>query len=151
MILLSKGLGGTIPTEIARLTSLTILRLPYNELTGVIPTGLSTLPLEVMELGENNLIGSLPTRLGASGTLTIIRLYDNLLTGSIPSAIFESRSLMELDCDENLFSGSIPNEISQAELLESCEYTKWCLQKPKDLIHRCSTLVFFINSIFSKQ
>merc|ERR1711933_277917 len=54
-------LGGTIPTELAKLTDLRRLWLYNNQLTGSVPSELNQLTeLEVVELHNNDLKGEMP-------------------------------------------------------------------------------------------
>jgi hypothetical protein len=58
------SLSGSIPTQIANLTSLQRVWLFQNQLTGPIPAELAASPkLEVLELYQNSLTGTMPTQL----------------------------------------------------------------------------------------
>jgi hypothetical protein len=70
-ISLSRGLFGTIPSEIGCLSHLGKLSLEINQLTGIIPSALSSL-----------------------SELVSVTLYDNQLTGTIPTNV-RSLSLLE--------------------------------------------------------
>ena len=87
----NRGLTGTLPSEIGRLTELTSLNLgnlgggPFNSLTGPIPPELGELKkLEVLWLDSNYLSGSIPPELGGLESLQVLVLGGNRLTGPIP-------------------------------------------------------------------
>ena len=96
----SNNLSGSLP-DLSPLTQLVKAAFWYNNLTGTIPP----LPdsLEYLDVGENNLTGSLPLKLPAS-LMTFYASY-NQLTGSIPElpANFEF-----FGASNNQLSGSIP-------------------------------------------
>ncbi|XP_043718564.1 probable inactive receptor kinase At5g10020 [Telopea speciosissima] len=63
--------------------------------------------LDVLDLGDNQLTGQLPS-FGSLSNLRILRLGNNLLYGSIPEELLgNSIPLEELDLSSNGFSGSI--------------------------------------------
>ncbi|XP_060669856.1 probable LRR receptor-like serine/threonine-protein kinase At1g53430 isoform X3 [Ziziphus jujuba] len=63
--LISRGLTGIIPVELANLTYLQSLDLAYNELHGIIPAELGNLKfLSEIDLSDNKLTGKIPDTLG---------------------------------------------------------------------------------------
>jgi len=71
-----------------------------------------------INLGDNNLTGSLPTEIGDFTELNYLGLWSNLITGTIPSEIGNLSNLVELDLSPNAFSGTIPPEIGNLTNLE---------------------------------
>ena len=61
-----------------------------------------------LDLGNNNLIGTLPNALGNLTALVDLRLHENQLTGEIPS-LSGLTSLVNAYMQRNQFSGSIPS------------------------------------------
>lgn len=107
------GLTGNIPTDLAALTGLAGLNLSHNQLSGSIPSELSTLAgLEWLNLGENQLSGSILSELSTLANLREIDLGNNLLTGDIPPQMGGLSALRELDLSNNQFEGSIPVELT---------------------------------------
>ena len=147
LALAGSSLTGTLPTEIGRLTSVTMLRLTYNGLTGSIPTELGLLTeLSDLRLSQTSLSGSLPTEIGRMTSMKLFRLgaienltgsipteigrltsalqlylYGNQLTGSMPSELGLLTALRELSLEDNHLTGSIPSELGDMpSLTELC-------------------------------
>jgi len=84
----SRGLTGSIPSEIGNLTNLTYLNLRSNQLTGSIPSEIGNLTnLTDLYLFGNQLTGEIPSEIGNLTNLTYLFLHDNQLTGEIPESI----------------------------------------------------------------
>ncbi|XP_011034574.1 PREDICTED: putative leucine-rich repeat receptor-like serine/threonine-protein kinase At2g24130 isoform X3 [Populus euphratica] len=111
--LTSNSLNGTIPAEISRLSYLEQLFLSHNLLTGAIPAALGQLPhLGLIDLSNNQLSGEIPASLGNLVRLSFMFLNNNLLTGTIPPTLGKCTDLSMLDLSYNRLTGSIPPEIS---------------------------------------
>ena len=63
-------------------------------------------------LRDNNLVGSIPHRLGDLFNLERLDLQGNDLTGNIPSDLGHLTSLERLDLDENRLTGQIPSRLA---------------------------------------
>jgi Leucine-rich repeat (LRR) protein len=109
-------LTGSIPSgEISRddntksgwsnLDRLDILFLDQNQITGTIPydflDGLSS-SLEELDLGSNNLVGSLPSALGKMTMLEMLDVHGNQLTGRLPPEMNRMYPDVELNLTDNL-------------------------------------------------
>ena len=82
-------LTGEIPSDLGKLTNLTVLGASFNQLTGEIPADLGKLTnLKQLFLNTNQLTGEIPSELGDLTNLERLRLNNNQLTGCIPSALF---------------------------------------------------------------
>ncbi|XP_048551703.1 probable LRR receptor-like serine/threonine-protein kinase At3g47570 [Triticum urartu] len=100
---------GTIPSEIAKLTNLTVLQLDGNLLSGGIPDTLGNLEnLFLLGLSRNKLSGKIPESVGNFKNLGELNLEENNLTGSIPSSLADCQNLVLLNLSYNDFHGSIP-------------------------------------------
>ena len=64
-----------------------------------------------LDLGYNQLTGSIPPEIGNLTNLTYLNLRSNQLTGSIPPEIGNLTNLTELWLKNNQLTGSIPPEI----------------------------------------
>ncbi|KAJ3684801.1 hypothetical protein LUZ61_013965 [Rhynchospora tenuis] len=95
------------------------LDLSYNQLTGNIPTEISTMrSLQVLNLEHNQLSGPLPHEMGGLTHLFVLYLSNNMLDGMIPSS-FSGLSLSVIDLSNNRLSGPIPEWGSLATFPES--------------------------------
>ncbi|KAJ3131004.1 hypothetical protein HK100_007004 [Physocladia obscura] len=108
------GLSRVIPDEISALsTSLIVLDLSENNLSGCIPDAISALVnLRRLKLNSNNLEGSIPPSLGSLINLRDLYLSKNNLSGSIPIELFQLRSLELLSLYSNSLNGTLPPAIS---------------------------------------
>ncbi|KAG7342627.1 two component regulator [Nitzschia inconspicua] len=112
------GLAGTIPTELALLTSLAYLEMEEGETTGTIPSELGSLSnLYFLDLDFNRLTGSIPSEIYQLTLLDTLDLNDNQLTGIIDSAIGNLLLLDFFQIHNNQFIGTIPSEIGNLSLL----------------------------------
>lgn len=104
----NQNLTGPLPSLLSRLTSLQIVDLSGNLLTGSIPDLSSLTQLVSLDLSRNRLTGSVPSSL--STQLQLLNLTSNSLTGPIPSNISVTYpGLQVLDLGLNALNGSIPN------------------------------------------
>ncbi|KAJ3248152.1 hypothetical protein HDU77_008235 [Chytriomyces hyalinus] len=125
LILADNQLTGTIPTELGLLTRLTYIMLHNNRLTGTIPTEFGRLTdLEELGLRDNQLTGTIPTEFGQLTLLTALSLYANQLTGSIPAELGRLTRLPSLLLYENQLTGSIPTELGQLTRLPSLDLSR---------------------------
>ncbi len=114
IVLHNKGLNGTVPESLGRLSKLTDLNLSFNELTGPIPAELGDLyNLRVLNLRTNELAGEIPDQLGNLRNLRVLNLHSNNLSGGIPD-LSRIAGLEELylpnnadyDADDSKIAGS---------------------------------------------
>ena len=104
--------SGPIPPELWGLRRLRILRLERNQLSGEIPPGLGRLSeLRELDLDNNQFSGPIPPELWGLRRLQILRLGWNQLSGEIPPELGRLSELRELDLRFSRLSGSIPPEL----------------------------------------
>ena len=114
--LLSEWYGVTTDAN-GRVTN---LNLGSNELTGSIPTELDQLTqLQMLNLHRNQLTGPIPTELGQLTQLQVLNLYTNQLTGPIPTELGQLTQLQVLNLFTNQLTGPIPTELGQLTQLRS--------------------------------
>ena len=71
-----------------------------------------------LDLGNNQLTGSIPSEIGNLTNLTWLYLSNNQLIGSIPPEMGNLNNLIYLDLGSNQLTGSIPQEIGNLTNLE---------------------------------
>jgi hypothetical protein len=83
--------------------AVTRFSLVENNMRGTFPLEISFLSsLEVLEMPRNVLTGFLPSTLGQMSLLRSIQLFDNYLSGTVPNEIGDASSLEILDVGEYL-------------------------------------------------
>ncbi|KAK0595566.1 hypothetical protein LWI29_007948 [Acer saccharum] len=111
--LTSNLLNGTIPEEISLLSKLEQLFLSPNLFSGEIPVALGQLShLGLLDLSHNKFSVEIPASLGNLVLVNSLFLNNNFLSGSIPSTLGQCYDLYRLDLSYNRLTGSIPPEIS---------------------------------------
>jgi hypothetical protein len=146
-----QGLTGTLPTELVALTSLQKVMFAYNELTGQIPpeyANIRTLfsleihgnvltgkipdafyeaasetgALVLLNVGDNQLSGTLDTRIGLMTDLKGLHFFDNKFTGTLPTELGNLRYLSYSRGHGNQLSGSLPTELGRVRQLTEFWY-----------------------------
>ena len=114
------GLSGSIPPELAELSSLRLLEFFGNNLTGEIPPELGDLSaLFWMDFRGNRLTGAIPPELGKLSGLEALGLGPNSLSGSIPPELGGLSSLRRLELSGNELTGTLPPELGDLSSVES--------------------------------
>ncbi|GAB2289470.1 hypothetical protein Dimus_023779 [Dionaea muscipula] len=103
-------LRGEIPTTICNATSLQILRLSFNRLSGRIPLCLIDLSnhMTYLDLGYNLLRGIIPETFTSSCKLKVIELGNNQLQGGVPRSLANCTSLVILVMSYNNINDTFP-------------------------------------------
>ncbi|KAG0531752.1 hypothetical protein BDA96_04G049200 [Sorghum bicolor] len=87
-----------------------LLKLGYNNFTGVIPQEIGQLKsLAVLNFSSNGLSGEIPLELCNLTNLQVLDLSNNHLSGTIPSALNNLHFLSTLNISYNNLEGPIPN------------------------------------------
>uniref|UniRef100_A0A6N2MMM2 non-specific serine/threonine protein kinase n=1 Tax=Salix viminalis TaxID=40686 RepID=A0A6N2MMM2_SALVM len=113
----SLELMGPFPYILCRLTNLTssleVLDLSENLLVGSLPEALPELRnLKTLNLASNNFSGGIPAKFGEFQKLEWISLAENLLTGTVPGALGNISTLQHLLLGYNPFEpGPIPSQL----------------------------------------
>ncbi|XP_020989107.1 receptor-like protein EIX1 [Arachis duranensis] len=88
-----------------------IMDLSENNLVGSIPKGITLLNgLHSLNLSNNHLIGKIPNMIGDMRSLESFDVSSNQLSGTIPSSMLALTSLSHLYLSYNNFSGPIPTD-----------------------------------------
>ncbi|KAJ0909679.1 putative non-specific serine/threonine protein kinase [Helianthus annuus] len=106
-------LSGVIPECWEKWSSLKVLLLSENNLSGEIPRTLGSVPLlQLVFMGWNMISGSLPSSLTNLSYLKILELENNNLAGIIPPWIGMKLTMLKiLNLRSNNFYGNIPNQL----------------------------------------
>eukprot|EP01084_Bolivina_argentea_P256501 431889_1 len=97
-----------MPASIGNLTSLQLLYLYSNELTGTIPSSIGNLtPLLYLFLSSNKLSGIIPSSIGKLTSLQFLFLSNNSLSGTIPLIIANISSFWYINVENNYLSSNI--------------------------------------------
>ncbi|KAJ8541534.1 hypothetical protein K7X08_002350 [Anisodus acutangulus] len=116
----SINLPTIFPTQILSFPFLETLVLSDCNLTGEIPTSIGNLSssLRILDLSFNALTGSIPPEIGRLSKLKQLSLSSNLFQGQIPKEIGSCSELQQLELFDNQLSGKIPDEIGKLMSLE---------------------------------
>ncbi|GKV43613.1 hypothetical protein SLEP1_g50881 [Rubroshorea leprosula] len=130
---------GPIPIFLQNMTSLIVLYLFSNQLTGSILDSIGQLSkLKSISLFNNQLSGSIPNSIGQLSKLESMDLSGNQLS-SIPDSIGQLSKLKSMDLSGNQLS-SIPDSIGQLSKLESMYLSGNQLRSIPDSIGQLSKL-----------
>ncbi|XP_062195448.1 brassinosteroid LRR receptor kinase BRL3-like isoform X2 [Phragmites australis] len=107
--------GDFVVTVISNISSLRVLRLPFNNITGTNPLpalAAGCRLLEVIDLGSNELNGEImPDLCSSLPSLRKLLLPNNYLNGTVPPSLGNCSSLESIDLSLNLLIGQIPPEV----------------------------------------
>ncbi|GJM88899.1 hypothetical protein PR202_ga05478 [Eleusine coracana subsp. coracana] len=109
----NNSLSGQIPAELSRLPILLHLLIDNNNLSGPLPPEFAAAPaLKILYADNNNFSGSsIPTTYNNISTLLKLDLGWNQLTGSIPTNKLAS-NITTIDLSHNMLNGTIPLNFS---------------------------------------
>ncbi|XP_024195525.2 LRR receptor-like serine/threonine-protein kinase GSO1 [Rosa chinensis] len=107
------SLRGTIPSDIGNLSSLILLGLEFNQLSGPIPGSMGRLHnLQALYMDNSTLRGYIPDEVCQLENLSDLDLSQNQLSGSIPSCLGNlTTSLRSLSLGSNLLNSTIPSSL----------------------------------------
>eukprot|EP00980_Cylindrotheca_fusiformis_P015861 scaffold4637_cov128-Cylindrotheca_fusiformis.AAC.32 len=109
------NLGGIIPSEVNRLTSLERFLCSDNDFSGPVPDLTALRNLKILQMGNNQMTGTVPS-FSRHPVLESLELADNKLAGTIPTNILDGvdPSLgIFLDLSDNSLTGKIPVALSR--------------------------------------
>ncbi|CAI9094632.1 OLC1v1030400C1 [Oldenlandia corymbosa var. corymbosa] len=144
------NLSGPIDYSLAKLKSLSVIRLDYNHFSGPIPEFFADFPnLTDLSLSSCELSGETPEKIFQVPTLQTIDLSGNSeLGGSLPEFPVES-SLQNLLLSHTNFSGNLPDSIGNLRMLSTldlsvCNFTGPVPRSVENLA-RLVNVVLFAN------
>ncbi|XP_023770793.1 LRR receptor-like serine/threonine-protein kinase RPK2 [Lactuca sativa] len=106
---LNAKLVGNLSSAISKLSELRILSLPFNDLSGEIPSEIWGMEkLEVIDLEGNSIHGNLQSHFTGLKSLRVLNLGFNQISGEIPNSVSQFKNLQVLNLAGNHINGSIP-------------------------------------------
>ncbi|CAL4953917.1 unnamed protein product [Urochloa decumbens] len=106
----SNRLTVDLPPDVGSIPALHSLYLQHNNLSGIIPTSLSS-SLTFLDLSYNTFDGEIPLKVQNLTQLTALLLQNNSLSGPIPD--FQLPKLRHLNLSNNNLSGPIPPSLQK--------------------------------------
>lgn len=88
-------------------TSLKVLNLSSNELSGSLPVDIGS--CRIVDLSMNRLSGDLSSMENWGSTIEVVDLSSNMLSGNIPNNTFQFEGLTSLKMRNNSLVGSVPS------------------------------------------
>ncbi|KAE8660271.1 Receptor like protein 33 [Hibiscus syriacus] len=118
LLISENKLTGNIPSSICSRSSLTLLDLSRNSLSGTIPECLGNFSssLKFMNLQMNNFSGKIPSFVNSQ--LTHLFLNDNQLEGVVPPSLVNSTSLEILNLGNNKLTDRFPHWLTSLGSLQ---------------------------------
>ncbi|TQD79481.1 hypothetical protein C1H46_034945 [Malus baccata] len=113
--------SSSIPADIGDfLVSTVFFSLASNHIHGIIPESVcKATSLEVLDLSNNSLSGMIPQCLTARNeSLAVLNLRRNKLSGTLPDNFPEHCSLQTLDLNGNVIGGQFPKSLANCRMLE---------------------------------
>ncbi|CAI5514018.1 unnamed protein product [Closterium sp. Naga37s-1] len=116
---LSSNLITSLPTEISLMSDLRQLNLANNQLSiALADVTWSGLPsLEALNLGFNEITGSIPAEVSDLSNLKSLQLQNNTLSDAVPDEIGSLVNLTALDLSNNGLTGDLPDSLNALSFL----------------------------------
>lgn len=115
LLLSGVNLSGSIPAELARLSTLRMIDLTFNDgLVGNLPYQIGTFPeLESLKLHNTGLSGTLPLEIGSLNTLESLDISFTNMNGTIPLQFGGLDRLQEFIFYNTDITGTVPEQVCQ--------------------------------------
>ncbi|CAB9512539.1 Leucine rich repeat N-terminal domain [Seminavis robusta] len=124
LIIPENNLAGTLPPELALLSSMEDVFLMGNQISGSLPTELFAgwKRIQGIMMLKNRLSGSLPSEVGLwKGSLRKLHVVANALTGSLPDELWQMTTLKTLHLAKNSLTGTISTAVGNLSSLSLLE------------------------------
>ncbi|CAN4092536.1 unnamed protein product [Withania somnifera] len=110
LLLSQNNFSGHISSTICNLKTLIVLDLGNNNLNGTIPQCLGeiTQHVLVLDLSNNRLSGTINTTFSIGNQLSVIKLHGNKLEGEVPRSLINCKYLELLDLGDNELNDTFP-------------------------------------------
>jgi Leucine-rich repeat (LRR) protein len=104
-------INATIPQSLALMTSLQLISLSDNALTGPLPDFGGLVNLLSFGADNNNISSSIPASVCSSSSLRRFSITGNNVSGALPECFYDLIGLFELNIRDNKMTGSISSKI----------------------------------------
>ncbi|KAK9938743.1 hypothetical protein M0R45_015465 [Rubus argutus] len=113
-------LTGPLASTLCNLTSLKVIDLSTNSLSGKIPQCIGTFSrhLSVLDLHMNQFLGKIPSTFPKGNILRNLNLRGNRLEGALPQSLINCRKMEVLDLGDNKINDTFPNWLESLLLLQ---------------------------------
>ncbi|OIV90190.1 hypothetical protein TanjilG_01386 [Lupinus angustifolius] len=116
---------GRIPDSFGTLQSIETIHLNNNNFTGEFPSLANCSNLKLMDFGDNNIEGAIPTWVGENlHQMIILRLRSNKFQGSIPKSLCNLSHVQVLDLSNNNIIGNIPQCLDHVTALSNTTFSR---------------------------
>jgi serine/threonine protein kinase/Leucine-rich repeat (LRR) protein len=109
------GVNGALPEFLGQMPSLQVLALAYNGILGGIPSSFASSNLQVLELNNMAMSGSIAA-VGGMLSLKSLWLQVNEFTGSVPEGLTKAAGLTNLRLNNNQLVGQLPLALASLPL-----------------------------------
>ena len=144
--LTSRGLRGTLPSELGALSNLRQFDVAFNTLSGPLPAEIANMQaLQVFVVSFNSISGTIPPSLGNQSSLQVLFLDDNHIGGPIPLSLVGSGVLETLYLNDNMLTGALPEDMCTVAAnlsFISFDYNRLTGTLPESLFSSCVRLEF---------
>eukprot|EP00252_Welwitschia_mirabilis_P023526 TRINITY_DN6674_c0_g1_i2.p1 TRINITY_DN6674_c0_g1~~TRINITY_DN6674_c0_g1_i2.p1 ORF type:complete len:718 (-),score=125.25 TRINITY_DN6674_c0_g1_i2:489-2642(-) len=127
------GISGSLYYQMSSLSSLTVLDMSNNAISGSIPYSLPP-NLQELNLGNNQFSGSMPYSISGMTNLTSLKLNNNQLSGQIQDVFGKLQSLTTLDLSHNSLTQNLPSSFSSLTSLSFLHLQNNQLTGPVDVL-----------------
>ncbi|CAI5488325.1 unnamed protein product, partial [Closterium sp. Naga37s-1] len=110
----NNALSGTIPANLATITTIGDINFAHNKISGPLPTTWTTHDLYKLNVGNNLLTGTIPDDITGLVYLTLLDLSSNRLTGTIPQGLASLPELETLNLRNNQLTGKVLEPVPPA-------------------------------------
>ncbi|XP_047316766.1 receptor protein kinase CLAVATA1 [Impatiens glandulifera] len=120
LTLVGDNLSGTLPSEMANMTSIRFINISANSFHGEFPGRilLGMKELQSLDVYNNNFHGDLPLEVAELENLRVLQLGGNFFSGTIPEVYSDIKSLESLGLQGNELYGIIPASLSRLSNLQ---------------------------------